>query len=83
MRLFKHLTFIINTKNRHENLKKIFKYYYNTKIKFLIYDASKKPIDLNLLTHDNIKYFHTPGLGCEDRIMMSFKSFKNKICCNS
>jgi glycosyltransferase domain-containing protein len=79
MRLFNNLTFIVNTKNRHEDLKKILKYYYNTKIKFLIYDASKKPIDFNLVTNSNIKYFHTPGLKGEDRIIRSLSHIKTKF----
>jgi glycosyltransferase domain-containing protein len=76
---FNNLTFIVNTKNRHEDLKKLFKYYYNTKIKFLIYDASKKPIDFNLVNNSNIKYFHTPGLKGEDRILMSLRHIKTRF----
>ncbi len=80
------ITIIIPSYERQNYLKKIIKYWTNSKVKIIILDGSKKKIDFSKFNYTkNIRYFHFPKKSLFERLGIASDMIKTEysiLCCD-
>lgn len=80
------ITIIIPSYERQNYLRKVIRYWKDSKAKIIILDGSKKKIDFNKIGHSkNIKYFHFPKKSLFERLGLASKMIKTEysiLCCD-
>lgn len=75
--MFKNVTIIIPSYNRHRQLERLLDYYSNYKISIIVGDSTLKPFP-NLRKYKNVKYFHYPNYSYAKKIPLIYNKVKTK-----